>query len=145
MTSGRRQLDEIVVDLPSTRDAVMALVSAGLRIWETYNAALHPHGITLDQCRILQELRHAGPRGLDSEAFHRALRRIGAVHLDEGRLENVGWLTRDRDGVRRITDPGRRLIAELDPTLEEVEDRLSEALGSDELEELLRILGKFVD
>jgi len=145
MSSGRRQIGEHLADLVPTRSVLVRLVGAGRRIQRAYDEALAPFDISLDQCRALDALRRAGSQGLDAEAFHSVLRAVGPTSAERARLENEGWLKLDRDGKRTITSQGRQLIADLDPTLEAVEDRLAEELGADELAELKRIIEKIVD
>ena len=145
MGPGRRQIGEHIAEAVPTRSVLVRLESAGRRVRRAYDEALSSFEISLDQCRTLAALRHAGPQGLDAQAFHEVLREVGADTTDQARLENEGWLELDHDGNRTITSQGRRLIAELDPALEAVEDRLAEDLGLEELNELVRILAKILD
>jgi len=145
MSPGRRQIDEHIAGGVPTRSVLVRVVSAGRRIQRGYDEALSPFNISLDQCRILEGLRHAGSAGLDSQAFHELLRDVGADADDQTRLENEGWLELRRGGNRAITSQGRQLVADLDATLESVEERLAEQLGSEELAELARVTGKIGD
>ena len=145
MGGGRRQIDERLAGAVSPREAFLNVVSAGRRIRRQYDGALESYGLTLDQCRILEALRHAGPEGLEAEDFNAVLRRMCVDARCEAKLENEGWLERDHEGDRRITGPGRERLADLDPVLEEVDDRLAEALGAREVAELKDILAKVLD
>lgn len=126
----------------TARAVFLSTVSVGRHLRRAYDEALEPFDLTLDQTRILEVLRRAGPEGLAAEDF-RGLVRQTCVNPDCGPgLEKEGWLEVDHEGNRRITGPGRQRLAELDPVLEEVDDRLSEHLGADEVAELRRILAK---
>lgn len=145
MSSGRRQIGEHLASAPRARSILLALVSAGDRLRAAYDEALSPFEIELDPCRMLEELRRAGPGGLDGVEFHDALRAAGVDPGDEARLENEGWLERDQHGNRKITGPGRQLLAEVAPVLEELDDRMVEHLGAAEVNELSRLLEKLFD
>ncbi len=145
MSGGRRQIDERLARGATARASFLSVVSAGRRVRRAYDEALEPFDLTLDRCRVLEALRHAGPDGLETEDFRAVLRGMGVEPAHAKRLEHEGWLHVDHDGTRRITEPGRLRLAELDPVLEEVDDRLAENLGVDEVRALRDILRRVAD
>lgn len=139
--AGRRQIEEHLVEAVRARDALLAVVSAGRRVERRFDAALEGEDVSLAQLRLLLALPRSGG-WVDAEPF---LQLLSDLCLDErcaGHVEREGWLERDSTGARRITAPGRSLIARVTPLMEEVEDHLSARLGADELTQIVEVLDK---
>jgi RNA polymerase sigma-70 factor (ECF subfamily) len=117
-------------------------VTVARAIEREYDAVLEPFDLSFQRYQVLASLRAAGPRGLSSTAFLRNLRHHGADLECEGDLERHGLIERDRSGARTLTSVGRRRLAELDGLLEDVDDRITQRVGLDELEGLTLTLAK---
>jgi len=138
---GRRQIDERLVGVPGLRESLFSVVTAGARIAEAYDHALASQDLTLAQYQILEVLSRNGS-AMDSERFLAHLRRLCVDQGCARHVEREGWLERDHDAVRRLTGPGRALLARVAPILEELEDELTSALGGDEIDALRRSVSK---
>ena len=138
----RRQIDERVASAMTSGRALLAVMSTARRVQDRYNDALESHGVSLSQYQILEFLRRMGPSGADAEAFHSGTRDLCVSTACEAHVEREGWLTRDNEGTRQITEPGRQLLAEVAPVLEELASGIAAALGTSELGELVGLTAR---
>jgi DNA-binding MarR family transcriptional regulator len=112
------------------------------------NEALKPHGLTGTQHNVLRILRGAGDAGLcGREVGERLIARVPDVSRLLDRLVETGLVARERslDDRRhvtaRITDAGRRMLDEVEPVIDEIEERFLGGLAPDALTELIAALG----
>lgn len=103
--------------------------------------------ITATQFNVLRILRGAGEQGLcRAEIGARMIRAVPDVTRLIDRLEDAGFVTRDRDGddrryvTTRITQKGRALLAELDADVLATHERLLGHLGQAKLRQLIGLL-----
>jgi DNA-binding MarR family transcriptional regulator len=110
--------------------------------------ALKPHGITPTQYNVLRILRGAGARGLcRSEVMERMIARVPDATRLLDRMESAGLIDRHRDTEdrrfvnTRITKEGLRLLGELETVVSTLHERQFTALGDDDLQRLIELLG----
>lgn len=128
---------ETVVTLLRTADVVRRSVSR----------AIEPHGITLQQYNVLRILRGAGSAGLPTlEIAERMIENTPGITRLLDRLEAKHLVRRERSSEDRrcvycwITDEGRRLLAGLDPEVEEAGRRTMSKLRNIDMKDLNRLL-----
>ena len=138
----RRQIDERLAGALTSGRALLALVSAARRVQDRYNDALAEHDISLSQYQILDYLRRAGAVGIDAEDFHSGMRDLCVSATCEAHVERMGWLKREHSGTRHITEPGRQLLAELAPMLDELANAVAGGLGINQLGELVGLTAR---
>ena len=149
MSSASRSIDAGVVgDVPFTVELHLALIRA-------YEAAIHANtrfyvrwGLTPQQYNVIRILYFGEADGVRlADVGERLLQRVPDVSRLVDRLESAGLAQRlpdpnDRRAVRvKLTAPGRRLLAEMDPHLMAAHERWYAALTASEqrrLESLLR-------
>lgn len=130
-------------------EAVLALFRTADAVRRYFERVLQPAGVTLQQYNVLRILRGAGPEGLPTLAIaERMIEAAPGITRMIDRLEGRGWVTRERDAadrrqvICRLTRSGAKLLADLDETVNEADDRCLEMLSEGELEELIRLLDK---
>lgn len=138
----RRQIDERVAGSLTAGRALLAVVSSARRIQDRYDAALEPFELSLSQYQLLDFLRRKGPTGATAEGFHGGLRDLCVSAKCEAHVEKEGWLNRNHEGTRFISEPGRRLLAEVAPVLEELAATVTAGLGTDELGSLVGLTAR---
>lgn len=138
----RRQIDERLAGSVTAGRVLLALVSVARRVQDRYNEALEPFDVSLSEYQILNFLRQAGPAGVEAETFHEGMRDLCVSAKCEAHVEREGWLARDHDGTRQITEPGRRLLADVAPALEELSNGMTGALGANQLGELMGLTAR---
>ncbi len=138
----RRQIDENVAGVATAGQALLAVVSGARRVQTGYAEALAPFELSLSQFQLLDFLRRAGPPGIASEKLRIGMRELCISADCEAHVERRGWLVRDNEGTRRITESGRQLLAELAPVLEELASGMASALGTSELADLIDLMAR---
>lgn len=143
-------LDEIQQTRPFSSPEQEAYLSLG-RAWAVLEhmlaETLKPHGITPTQYNVLRILRGAGESGLcRSEVMERMIARVPDATRMLDRMEAAGMLERERSSedrrfvTTRITDHGRRLLAELQEPVRALHRRQFAALNEAELQRLVELL-----
>ena len=114
-----------------------------------FETALKPYGITGTQYNVLRILRGAGGHGLcRQEIIERMLRPVPDVTRLLDRLEDTRLITRARGGQDRrfvtttITPAGLRLLANLDPVVDEIHDRQLGHVDEGALRSLVALLAR---
>ena len=138
----RRQIGEEVAGAVTPGRALLAVVSAARRVQDRYNEALASHDLSLSQYQLLDFLRRTGSTGAGAEAFHGGMRDLCVAATCEAHVERNGWLVRDHNGTRNITEHGRQLLAEVAPVLEELSEQIAGGLGSNQLAELVGLTAR---
>ena len=121
-----------------------ALIRTAAVLDHQMSEALRPSGITLTQYNVLRILRGAGPSGLcGREIAERLVARVPDVPRLVERLEVMRLIRRERDPEDRrhvtatITPKGLRLLEEVTPGLEAVEQARLGRLSSRTLDGLI--------
>jgi DNA-binding MarR family transcriptional regulator len=114
---------------------------------EGLDLVFRSHGVSATQYNVLRILRGAGPEGLcRHEIRDRLLTRMPDVTRLLDRMEEAGWVTRERDlGDRRlvtacITERGRELVDALDAPVVSEHQQLLGHLDDGDLRTLVRLL-----
>jgi DNA-binding MarR family transcriptional regulator len=109
--------------------------------------ALKPYGITLTQFNVLRILRGAGARGLcGKDVSERLISQVPDVSRLLDRMVETELVRRERDELdrrhvtARITEEGLRLLEQVDPVVERVEDEWFGEIGEPELRALIAVL-----
>jgi DNA-binding MarR family transcriptional regulator len=128
-------------------EAHLSLVRTGALLTDDVELALRPHGVTAAQFNVLRILRGAEPEGLcRNELRDRMLTRMPDMTRLLDRMEEGGLVVRSRGTADRrlvsthITKVGLRLLAEVDPVVEETHQRRFRQLGRDQIRSLLELL-----
>jgi len=132
-------------------EALVSLVVAAEHFTQAADALCAQHGITGDQMNVLRILRGAHPKGHPRyEVGRRLMRRSPDVTRLLDRLERQGLVERARGGddarlsVARITKPGLKLLAAIDPELNEVMQAVTRPLSQAQLRQLARLCDALV-
>lgn len=103
--------------------------------------------ITSTQFNVLRILRGAGDEGLcRAEIGERMIRRVPDVTRLLDRLEDAGFVARDREGrdrryvTTRITPRGLALLDDLDPRVAALHERLLSHVTPEALQQLVTLL-----
>ena len=132
-------------------EALVSLVAAAEHFTQAGDALCARHGITGDQMNVLRILRGAHPQGHPRyEVGRRLLRRSPDVTRLLDRLERHGLVERARSGddarlsVARITKAGLKLLATIDPELNELMQSVTRPLSQAQLRQLARLCDALV-
>lgn len=130
-------------------EAHLSIQRTAAELEHEFETAMKPHGITATQYNVLRILRGAEPSGLcRNEIGSRMLRRVPDVTRLLDRLEEVGWVVRERGGAdrryvtTRITAAGLRLLDALDPVVDALHLARLGPIGDARLKTLIEILGR---
>ena len=133
-------------------EALVGILRTAAVLDHAINEALKPLGLTATQHNVLRILRGAGESGLcGREVGERLIARVPDVSRLLDRLVETGLVARERDledrrhVTARITDAGRRLLDQVDPVIEEVEDRFTGRLAPETLGGLIDALDTIRD
>ncbi len=131
------------------QEAHLSIMRTAAILEHAFEEALKPHGITATQYNVLRILRGAGDAGLcRNEVGERMVRRVPDVTRLLDRLEEAGLIVRERGGSdrryvsTRITRQGEKLLATLDPRVQEIHEELLGHLGALRLKQLIALLGE---
>ncbi len=131
----------------STARAIRALRAASAHLEWTLARALETHGLTTAQFATLQALHEAEPDSLAcSELGNRMVGPAPDVTRLLDRLETAGLVSRERDKAdrrlvfTRLTDAGRALLAQAEPSVREAEEKALTGLDTDGRESLSALL-----
>ncbi|PYR21193.1 MAG: MarR family transcriptional regulator [Acidobacteria bacterium] len=132
-------------------EALVSLVVAADHFTQQADALCARHGITGDQMNVLRILRGAHPQGHPRfEVGLRLMRRSPDVTRLLDRLERQGLVERARSGddarlsVARITKPGLKLLATIDPELDELMQSVTRPVSQAQLRQLARLCDALV-
>src|SRR5438552_10703940 len=127
-------------------EAVVSLVVAAEHFTQQADTLCARHGITGDQMNVLRILRGAHPQGHPRyEVGRRLLRRSPDVTRLLDRLECQGLVERERSGddgrlsAARLTKAGLKLLATLDPQLNELRRSVTRPPSPAQLRRLPRL------
>ena len=142
--------DEIKQTKPFTsleQEAQLNIVRTSAVLLDDAEQLFRPYGITATQYNVLRILRGSEPGGLcRNELRDRMLTRMPDMTRLLDRMEDAGLVARaredeDRRMVRsRITDPGLKLLAELDGVVLAEHKRRFQHVGAEQLRTLIEIL-----
>ena len=128
-------------------EAMVGILRTAAVLDHTINEALKPLGITATQHNVLRILRGAGSAGLcGREVGERLIARVPDVSRLLDRMVELGLVARERDAddrrhvTARITDPGRELLARIEPVIGAIEARFASRLAPDALAALIDAL-----
>jgi DNA-binding MarR family transcriptional regulator len=132
------------------QEAVIALFLAAEVVRRPFTRMLEEHGdITHQQYNVLRILRGAGENGLPTlEIGVRMIEQTPGITRLIDRLEAKGLVTRTRSDadrrqvVCRISARGTKLLKELDPDVNRLDDAVLDTLSRNELETLVRLLNR---
>lgn len=129
------------------QEAELGIIRTAAVLSDSLERVFGPFGVSATQYNALRILRGAGPAGLcRNELRDRMLTRMPDVTRLLDRMEEAGWVTRDRipaDRRRvsaRITEKGRRLLDELDEPLRREHQRRLGHLSDEQLRMLSGLL-----
>jgi MarR family transcriptional regulator, organic hydroperoxide resistance regulator len=131
------------------QEAILGLYRTSDRLQRRFTELVEPHGISLQQYNVLRILRGGGSEGTPTlEIAERMIEKTPGITRLLDKLEAKHLVRRKRCPEDRrqvlcwITDPGLRLLSDLDKPLVEAGARAMEALTYPELHELISILEK---
>lgn len=129
------------------QEAVLALLRTTDLVRRFLGRIVEPHGITLQQYNVLRILRGAGEAGIPTLAItERMIEQTPGITRLLDRLEAKGLVRRQRCAEDRrqvlcwLTEPGRELLAGLDPAMDGLDDGALGMLAPDDLDTLIRLL-----
>lgn len=128
-------------------EASLNVIRTAAVLSDVFEVLLKPYGISGTQYNVLRILRGAEPGGLcRNELRDRMLTRMPDMTRLLDRMEEAGLVTRAREAedrrqvLTRITEEGRRLLAELDePVMEFHRNRLGH-MSDEQLRSLSELL-----
>lgn len=133
-------------------EAHLSIQRTAAELEHEFETAMKPHGVTATQYNVLRILRGAEPQGLcRHEIGSRMLRRVPDVTRLLDRLEENRLIARQRGGddrrfvTTRITAAGLKLLAALDPVVDELHATRLGGLGDGRLRTLIDTLGRVRD
>lgn len=146
----------LVEELQQTRpfpsvaqEALVGIARTASLVDRAVAAVIAPYGLSTAQYNVLRILRGAGVDGLATLAIRdRMIDPAAAITRLVDKLEESGHisrerLTEDRRSIRcRITSKGLAVLAELDPQLIAVDERVMRALTPAEVHELIELLDR---
>lgn len=144
--------EEIRQNLPfrsKGHEAYLSLLRTADQARHAVAEVIEARGVTLQQYNVLRILRGAGGEGLPTlEIADRMIERTPGITRLLDRLENKGWVTRersprDRRTVRcRATPSALALLEELDDPVFEANQGLFEGMTPGEVDQLIDLLAK---
>ncbi len=133
-------------------EAHLSIQRTAAELEHAFESAVKPHGITATQYNVLRILRGAGSEGLcRNEIGSRMLRRVPDVTRLLDRLEEMKLIVRERGGEDRrfvttkVTEAGMKVLATLDPIVDDLTDTELGHLGDTDLRTLTDLLGRVRD
>lgn len=135
-----------------SQEALIGILVAAERLRRNVTLVVEPYGVSYQQYNVLRILRGAQPDPLATlEIGSRMIETTPGVTRLLDRLEEKGWVerkrcTEDRRQVHcRITPAGLDLLAELDPLVERLDERIGEVLPPDQMQTLLTLLNEVIE
>jgi DNA-binding MarR family transcriptional regulator len=129
------------------QEGALSLLLTADRVRGALAGIVEPHGITLQQYNVLRILRGAGEGGLPTlDIAGRMIEKAPGITRLMDRLERKRLVRRKRCPSDRrqvlcgITEPGQELLARLDEPMRRGDVSALAALGSAEIQELIRML-----
>jgi DNA-binding MarR family transcriptional regulator len=131
-----------------SQEATVALLRTAHLLRRQVDALVDAEGITSQQYNVLRILRGARAPMPTMDIAERMIEPACGITRLIGTLEQGGFVKREQwAGDRRqvlcqITPPGLRLLERLDEPVSQLDEQIAAALGADEVETLLDILGR---
>jgi DNA-binding MarR family transcriptional regulator len=133
-------------------EAHLSVLRTAAELEHAFESAVKPYGITATQYNVLRILRGAGRDGLcRNEIGSRMLRRVPDVTRLLDRMADMKLIVRERGGddrryvTTRVTRTGLRMLATLDPVVDDLTETLLDPLGDARLRALIDLLGRIRD
>jgi DNA-binding MarR family transcriptional regulator len=133
-------------------EAHLSILKTAADLEHSFELTVKPYGITATQYNVLRILRGAAPEGLcRNEVGSRMLRQVPDVTRLLDRLEDMKLIVRERAGddrryvTTKITAAGLRILATLDPVVDQFHARQASRLGDARLRTLIDLLGRIRD
>lgn len=130
-----------------TQEAAVGLMRTADVIRRYFAGVLEPFGVTLPQYNALRIVRGAGPDGVPTLAIaERMIEMTPGITrlLDRLEKKELVWRERcptDRRRVTcRLTDAGSRLMADIDKTVNDADDRAMPTLSERQQRTLIRLM-----
>ena len=127
-------------------EAILNLMVAAFYVRDEMERACQDHDITEAQYNVLRILRGARPKGhARGEISRRMLSRAPDLTRLIDRLEKSGLVERSRSSadrrqsVTRITPRGLKLLDDMQPTIDAIDQRFADRLTTRDARELSRI------
>ena len=131
------------------QEAFLSILRTASELSYASDKFLREFGITQPQYNVLRILRGAGVEGLcRNEISSRMVAATPDMSRLLDRMENSGWITRERDENDRrqvstfITDSGKKLLAVIEGPVNQQTHRLLEGVKSSDLKMLLDVLAQ---
>lgn len=131
------------------QEAVVTLLRTADVVRRYFETVVKPYGLTFQQYNVLRILRGADPEGLPTlEIGERMLERTPGVTRLVDRLTEKGLVERvdDPEDRRRVicraTEPGVRLLEEMDPVVDEADESALGTLSEEEQRALIQLLDR---
>lgn len=129
------------------QEATVSLMRTADLVRRSVAVVVGPHGMTVQQNRVLYILRQAGGRGLPTlEVGEQMIEQAPGITRLMDRLESKGLVVRERCAsdrrqvLCRITASGLALLSRLDPSIEDVYSGALAALSNAQRSRLLFLL-----
>jgi DNA-binding MarR family transcriptional regulator len=135
-----------------SQEATVSVLVAAERLRRSITRVVEPFGVTHQQYNVLRILRGAHPEPLPTlEIATRMIESTPGVTRLLDRLENKGWVRRDRciEDRRqvhcRITPAGLALLEEMDPVIERIDRRIGDVLDARKTRSLVALLDEVIE
>lgn len=132
-----------------TGEALLSIMRTATVLEHEQNEALRPHGITSTQYNVLRILQGAGKDGLcGREIADRLISKVPDVSRLLDRMDDMELVSRARDTAdrrhvtARISQKGRRIIAQATPDLETIERKYFKRLDPRAVASLIATLAE---
>ena len=149
MAGLKAEIEQSIPFSTAWEEALLNLLRTADRFSHAMQCIIRPWGVTATQYNVLRILRGAGPDGLTcSEIGSRMLTADPDITRLLRRLKALKLIRQHRDrGDRRvvrtvISEPGSRLLDEMDPAVRRAPELLLGHLSGEEIAELTRLLEK---
>ena len=132
-----------------TKQIIISILETNCKVLEILGQALKPYEISLQQFNVLRILR--GPQGVPanlSTVQERMVNRMSNTTRIIAKLIDKNFVQRNICEKNRrkielfITDEGMSLLKVVDPVVDKAEKQITQALRSDEQENLFELLRK---
>lgn len=149
--ASRSVRDEIKQTRPfrtRAQEVVVALFRTANMVRKPFEALFANEGITFQQYNVLRILRGARAPLPTMEIAERMIEdtpgitRLVNVLDERGLIRREQWPGDRRQTLCQITPAGLRILEDLDPPVDALDDAAASALTDDELETLLQLLGR---
>jgi len=129
-------------------EALLSILRTATILEHEQNEALRPYGVTATQYNVLRILQGAGDSGLcGREIAERLISKVPDVSRLLDRMDEIELVTRERDPedrrhvTARISEKGRKVLADATPALQAVEWKRFKNVDSNAAASLIDALG----